>query len=117
LRVLVVEDEVLIRMLIEDMLQELGYAVAAEAARMDEAMAAAATADFDLAILDINLNGETTEAVADVLARRGRPFVFVTGYGTHALPDAHRRRPMLKKPFRLDGLRGVLEAALTARCA
>jgi CheY-like chemotaxis protein len=112
LRVLVVEDELLIRMLIEDMLQELGHVMAAEAARFEEAMQAAATAEFDLAILDGNLEGNPTGPVADVLARRGTPFVFVTGYDPQGLPAAHRHRPVLKKPFQREGLDRILRAAL-----
>ena len=57
-RILIVEDELMIRMLLEDMLAELGYTVAAEAGRIEEALQAAKTADFDLAILDVNLDGE-----------------------------------------------------------
>src|SRR6516162_3078778 len=75
-RILVVEDEVMIRMLLEDMLGELGYTVAAEAARIDEALEATKHADFDLAILDANLNGQPVSPVADALVARGTPFVF-----------------------------------------
>ena len=111
-RILVVEDELMIRMLLEDMLGELGYTVAAEAGRIDEALQAAKTADFDLAILDVNLEGEPVLPVADVLAARGRPFVFATGYGERGLPEAYRDRPTLKKPFQMDGLKQLLQSAL-----
>jgi CheY-like chemotaxis protein len=111
-RVLVVEDELMIRMLLEDMLGELGYTVAAEAARIDEALAAAKTADFDLAILDVNLNGQPISPVADALVARGTPFVFATGYGEHGLPEPYRDRPTLKKPFQMEGLKLMLERAL-----
>src|SRR5882762_9114716 len=86
-RILVVEDELMIRMLLEDMLGELGYTVAAEAARVEEALEAAKNADFDLAILDVNLNGQPISPVADALVARGRPFVFATGYGEQGLPE------------------------------
>jgi CheY-like chemotaxis protein len=111
-RILVVEDELMIRMLLEDMLGELGYTIAAEAARIDEALQAAKTADFDLAILDVNLNGEPISPVADALVARGMPFVFATGYGEQGLPETYRGRPTLKKPFQLDGLKLMLEKAL-----
>ena len=111
-RILVVEDELMIRMLLEDMLGELGYTIAAEAARIDEALQAAKNADFDLAILDVNLNGEPISPVADALAARGMPFVFATGYGEQGLPETYRGRPTLKKPFQLDGLKQMLEKAL-----
>jgi CheY-like chemotaxis protein len=111
-RILVVEDELMIRMLLEDMLGELGYTIAAEAGRMDEALHAAKTADFDLAILDVNLNGEPISPVADALAARGMPFVFATGYGEQGLPPIYRDRPTLKKPFQLEGLKQMLESVM-----
>jgi len=111
-RVLIVEDDVMIRMLIEDMLVDLGFAVAAQAARLGEALAAARRPDIDVAILDINLAGETTGPVAKLLAERGTPFVFATGYGEHSLPSEFHDRPLLKKPFQIDGLKRVLERAL-----
>src|SRR6266571_1838098 len=114
-RILVVEDELMIRMLLEDMLGELGYTVAAEAARIDEALEAARTAEFDVAILDVNLNGQTIAPVAEALAARGTPFVFATGYGERGLPEAYRDRPTLKKPFQLDGLKRMLQSALDGK--
>src|SRR5437588_42110 len=111
-RILVVEDELMIRLLLQDMLGELGYTIAAEAAHLDEAIEAAKTGEFDLAILDVHLNGGTIEPVAELLATRGTPFVFSTGYGEQGLPDAYRDRPVLKKPYQMDGLRRVLENAL-----
>jgi CheY-like chemotaxis protein len=111
-RILVVEDELMIRMLLEDMLAELGYTVAAEAARLDEALKAARIADFDIAILDVNLSGQPISPVADALAARGMPFVFATGYGERGVPDTYRDRPTLKKPFQLDSLKRTLQSAL-----
>jgi CheY-like chemotaxis protein len=111
-RVLIVEDDVMIRMLIEDMLLDLGFAVAAQAAKVPEALAALKSTEFDVAILDVNLSGETTGPVAEALAARGTPFVFATGYGEHGLPAQFRNRPLLKKPFQIDGLKRMLDAAL-----
>ena len=116
-RVLVVEDELMIRMLLEDMLGELGYTVAAEAGRIEEALDAAKTADFDVAILDVNLNGETPVRWPRRSPRAACPFVFATGYGEHGLPEAYRDRPTLKKPFQLDGLSQLLQSALAGRRA
>jgi CheY-like chemotaxis protein len=111
-RVLVVEDDVMIRMLIEDMLTDLGFAVAAEASKVHEALAAVKSTDIDVAILDVNLRGETTGPVAEALAARGTPFVFATGYGEHGLPEQFRDRPLLKKPFQIDSLKRMLDTAL-----
>src|SRR5215475_15012907 len=111
-RILVVEDELMIRMLLEDMLGELGYTVAAEAGRLEDALAAAQSADIDVAILDVNLNGQPILPVADALAARGTPFVFATGYGERGLPEPYRDRPTLKKPFQLEGLKQMLQSAL-----
>ena len=113
-RVLVVEDELMIRMLLEDMLGELGYTVTAEAGRLDEALEATKTAEFDLAILDVNLDGQPISPVADALVARGTPFVFATGYGERGLPEPYRDRPMLKKPFQMEGLKQMLDDALKA---
>jgi CheY-like chemotaxis protein len=111
-RVLIVEDELMIRILLDDMLRELGYTIAADTARIDEALEAARCVDFDVAILDVNLNGQTVFPVADALAARGTPFVFATGYGDRGLPEAYRDRPTLKKPFEIAALKRVLESAI-----
>jgi CheY-like chemotaxis protein len=111
-RILVVEDELMIRMLLEDMLTELGYTITVAATRLDEALDAARNADFDIAILDVNINGEPILPVADALAARRMPFVFATGYGEQGLPDIYRDRPTLKKPFQLNSLKLVLRSAL-----
>jgi CheY-like chemotaxis protein len=107
-RVLVVEDEIMIRMLLEDMLGDLGYDVAGAAGRFDEAMALARDADIDVAILDVNLNGNPVYPVADVLIGRGVPFIFSTGYGEQGLPDAYKNCQLLQKPFQLENLEQAL---------
>ena len=112
-KLLVVEDDVLIRMLLADMLGEIGYTVAAEAASIDEALEATKNADFDIAILDANLNGQPVSPVADALIARGTPFVVATGYGD--LPKPYRDRPTLRKPFQIDGLKGMLQSTLDTR--
>src|SRR5215510_4591408 len=109
-RVFVVEDEIMIRMLLEDMLADLGYGVAASAGGLSEAMTLARESDFDLAILDVNLNGDAVYPVADLLQQRGVPFAFSTGYGERGLPEAYRGRPTLQKPFQLENLEEILTA-------
>jgi CheY-like chemotaxis protein len=115
-RVLVVEDEPMIRLLLDDMLNDLGYSMAAEAGRLDEALTAASEAEFDVAILDVNLNGEPITPVVEVLVRRGVPFVFVSGYARRGIPEEHSKIPLLQKPFQADGLARAL-AAVAARTA
>jgi CheY-like chemotaxis protein len=111
-RLLVVEDEYLIRMLMEDMLADLGYDVAAAVGTIDEARGLAASGDFSAAILDVNLSGESIFPVADILAKRRLPFVFVTGYGERGLPDAYRNHPALQKPFQIEQLKNALDILL-----
>lgn len=111
-RVLVVEDEILIGMLLEDMLDDLGFQVAASASRFDDAARLARESEIDLAILDVNLNGQEVYPVADILAARGIPFLFATGYGERGLPDPHQHRPTLQKPFQQDALERQLSTLL-----
>jgi len=108
-RVLVVEDEMLIGMLLEDMLTDLGHEVAAIVPRLKEAMAAVDRETYDLAILDVHLHGESAFPVADALIAKGIPFVFATGYGERGLPENYRGRPVLQKPFAKDDLERVLK--------
>jgi CheY-like chemotaxis protein len=108
LHVLVVEDELMIRMLLEDMLMDSGYEVIASAGRLDDALQYAREADFDLAILDVNLAGQSVAPVAEVLEQRGLPFVFATGYGERGLPEEHRGKPTLQKPFQQENLSRIL---------
>lgn len=113
-RVLVVEDEYLIRMLLEDMLADLGYELAAAVGTIAEASEHAAKGDFNLAVLDVNLDGQEIFPVADILAKRGLPFVFVTGYGEGGLPEPYRSRPALQKPFQAEQLKATLAGLLAA---
>jgi len=109
-RVLLVEDELMIRMLIDGMLSDLGHTVTAQAGGIEEAMALAKDAEFDVAILDVNLNGQQITPVVEILLRRGLPFVFATGYGSRGVPDAYRAIPVLQKPFQVEALAQALEA-------
>ena len=111
-RVLVVEDEYLIRILVEDMLADLGYDVAAAVGTFAEASAQAAKGEFDAAILDVNLDGRDIYPIADILAKRGLPFVFVTGYGERSLAAPYRDHLVLPKPFQAGQLKDVLSALL-----
>lgn len=110
LRVLVVEDEMLVSMLVEDMLADFGCSVVGPAPDFDAAMALATSAEIDAALLDVNVAGRPVFAVADALKARGVPFAFASGYGAAGVESDHRDAPVLQKPFRqID-----LERALTA---
>jgi CheY-like chemotaxis protein len=110
--VFLVEDEVMIRMMVADMLEELGYRVTAEAGEINEAIRLAQSAEFDIAILDVNVNGKVISPVAELIAARNRPFIFATGYGSSGLPEQYRDRPALQKPFQLETLARMIDAAL-----
>ena len=111
-RVLVVEDEAAISILIEDMLVDFGTEIVGPAARIEEALRLADEEELDLAILDINLSGQPTYPVAEVLGARGIPFVFATGYNTTAVPDQFRGRPTLQKPFSFRSFEDALKRDL-----
>jgi CheY-like chemotaxis protein len=111
-RILIVEDEMVIAMLLEDMLEDIGCRVVATAAREAEALAALDAVEIDAAILDLNLNGARSYGIADALAARNIPFIFSTGYGAKVLEADYRQHPVLAKPFRVEELAGALAALL-----
>ena len=116
LRVLVVEDEALVAMLIEDSLTDLGCEVVALVAGLDEALEVAGREPLDAAVLDVNLAGREVYPAADRLAARGIPFVFATGYGPQGVREAYRDRPALQKPFEpRDLARALVRAVRAAR--
>jgi CheY-like chemotaxis protein len=107
-RILVVEDEMLVLMMTEDMLADLGCESVTSAATVDQALALIDAEGFDAALLDMNLGGDKSFPVADALAARGVPFIFSTGYTGQDMREGYRDRPVLKKPFRYEDLTGVL---------
>nr|WP_170316141.1 response regulator [Microvirga calopogonii] len=111
-RILLVEDEAMIAMLVGDMLEDLGHELVTVATRLEDALAAAGNGTFDLAILDLNLAGVLTYPVADVLAGRGIPFIFATGYGSGGLKETYAGWATLQKPFDQQALEYAVEAAL-----
>ena len=114
-RVLVIEDESLVTMLLEDELAEIGCEVAALASRVHDAAHKAQSLSFDVAILDVNLNGEQTFSIAEILLGRGIPFVFATGYGSASVPAQLQAIPVLQKPFEQRDLEIALCAVLSVK--
>ncbi|MGA0598605.1 response regulator [Enterovirga sp. CN4-39] len=112
LRVLVVEDEVAISLLLEDMLLDMGCEVVGPAGRLATAAELAQSEQLDLAVLDVNLAGQPIYPVAEALAGRNIPFVFSTGYGSAGIDEPYRDRPVLQKPFAQHELQRVLHSAL-----
>ncbi|KAA0695855.1 response regulator [Halopseudomonas laoshanensis] len=113
-RVLVVEDEMTIALMIEEMLLDLGAQVIGPESRLDAALRLAAEATLDAAILDVNIRGGNSYPVADILAERGIPFVFCSGYNDWALEERHRDRPRLNKPYSLMELENKVIQLLSA---
>ena len=109
-RILIVEDEIVVALFMEDILGEFGYEVAGVVSHVGDAMAR--PRDYDLAVLDVHLNGRNVFDFADKLSAEGVPFVFATGYGERGIPERHRAYPVLQKPFQPEELRRALERVL-----
>ena len=103
-RVMVVEDELLVAMLVEDVLAEAGCIIVGPFARVAPALAAALTAAVDIALLDVNIANEMVFPVAHALEARGVPFLFVSGYGRDALPRDRPDWEACAKPFHASEL-------------
>lgn len=99
-RVLVIEDEMTVAMLLEDMLADLGCEIVGPAVRLDQALAMIDLEAIDAAVLDVNLNGTKSYPIADALVARGVPFVFSTGYDKDTLINGYPSFRVLQKPFR-----------------
>ncbi len=109
LRILVVEDESMFAFVLEDMLVELGHKVIGPVGRLNKALSIAQRELLDFAILDVNLHGQETYPVAEVLAVRGIPFAFATGYDRKGLRAPYCDGPVLQKPFIDTDLRNVID--------
>jgi len=113
-RVLVVEDEYLVAILIEEILESAGCVVMGPIPRLPEALDAAHHDNCDAAVLDVNLAGQRIDPVADALSERNVPFMFVTGYGANALPGEYAERPLIHKPFRMADLLSAVSSLMKA---
>jgi DNA-binding response OmpR family regulator len=111
-RVLVLEDEPIIGFALEDMLLSLGFDIVDIATRLEDATQAIAAADFDAAVLDVNIHGQRSYPIADALAERDIFYIFATGYGDTEHPLQHRTTPTVTKPYSIDDLRGALRPVL-----
>src|SRR6266540_4305836 len=116
-RVLLVEDEILVAMMMRDILTELGFSVIGPFSRVAEAMVAAVHDEFDAGIIDINLGGEFVYPVADVLAARNIPFVFITGYGVESIDSRFDYVPIVKKPVQRQVLQKIFVPAESGEAA
>lgn len=112
-RVLLVEDESLVAMLLETILEDMGCTTVGPAASVDEAMAMATDGlHLDAALLDVNVAGHLVFPIAEALKARSIPFVFSTGYGEGGLPDEWRGQPTIQKPFTEATVRAALMKAM-----
>lgn len=111
-RILIVEDEILILMMIEDMLTDLGCESIAVASKVDQAITLVEGQVFDAAMLDINLNGIASYPIADALTARGVPYFFSTGNGVKDMKEGYRDQDVLKKPFTFDQLSNMFSRSL-----
>jgi CheY-like chemotaxis protein len=117
LRILVVEDEMLVALLLQTLLEEFGHRIVGPVAQLDAAIEMAEREPVDLAILDVNINGAEVYPVAATLQSRNIPFLFVTGYGRTSLREPYRNRPALQKPYRSDDLRHAIAEVVGTRGA
>ena len=113
LRVMILEDEALVSLLLEDMIEDLGCKVVGAFCRLDHALEAVANgAELDVAVLDVNVAGQHSFPLAETLALRGVPYVFATGYDESGLPDRWRGAATLRKPFLQEQVADALSAAI-----
>lgn len=115
--VLVVEDEIMLLMNIEGALADFGCKSVTAAATIDQGLALIRAHDFDVAMLDVNLDGASSSPIADALAAKGVPFIFSTGYRNPHLSGSHGDRPVLTKPYSDEQLAEVLARLLADRPA
>lgn len=114
-RILIVEDESLVAMLLETILEDMGCTTVGPIANVEDALTLLASdqaESLDGALLDVNVAGREVFPVAEVLQARGVPFVFSTGYGQGGLPDAWRNHATIQKPFTEAAVEQALMTAL-----
>lgn len=115
LNVLIVEDVVLVALDMCELLEHAGYNMVGPAHNVVDAMCVIDEERVDIALIDVNLDGDRSDAVADRLAKDGIPFAFITGYSAAGVPERHRDRPIIHKPFRLLDLKTAINKMLDVR--
>lgn len=113
-RILIVEDDSLVAMMVGGILEQMHCAIVGPAARVERALTLAQASAVDGAILDVNIAGTPVYPVADALGARGVPFIFLTAYGNPVLPERYRDRRTLTKPIIETRLRAAIESDLVA---
>jgi len=111
-RVILVEDETYVALLLEEMLEELGCTVVGTAGSVEDGLLLADAIETDAALLDVNLGGQDVFPIARRLRERGIPIIFATGYGSHGLPGEWQGHVVIRKPFLINGILTALSAAL-----
>lgn len=111
-RVLIVEDDPFIALALEETLHDFGMIIVGVGRSITQAKALAENTVFEIAVLDVNVGHETIDSVADTVAARDLPFVFTTGHGRAGLPEAHRDRAIVEKPFYVDEILRTLREEL-----
>ena len=112
--ILIVEDEPLIAMMLEDFILSLGHGVRGPCDSVAQALEAVDGEPFDMAILDVNLKGESVWPVASALTQRGIPFVLASGGHVDPPPSEFANAPMIEKPYTIDRVSPAIESALEA---
>lgn len=113
-RILIIEDETLISMMLEDFIEILGYELSDTAETLESGLAAVETSEFDVAVLDINLRDRKASwPIADALDEKRIPFFFTSGADLEKPPERHQNRLFLAKPFTLHGVDDALKRALS----
>lgn len=115
LRILVVEDDIMIAVLIEEVLHDLGCFVVGPASKLDRALQLASDGDFDAAILDVTIRGGQVFPVAESLQSRGIPFMFASGHGDWTLPASLQDQTRLTKPFTVTELKAKIQTLCQAK--
>jgi CheY-like chemotaxis protein len=117
LKILIAEDEYLISLMLQQMLEDLGCAIVGAAENLTAALSLVSAGGADVAILDVNLGGQSIYPVADLLAAKRVPIIFATGYGQQGLNESYRGHTILAKPYDVDAVRSSLLRARAAATA